>query len=186
MDRATEAKPHTMMSSIRIRRGVPGDAARLAEFAARMFTETFGADNRPSDLAAHLEASYGAHHQTRELLDSDYVTLIGEEDGKLAAYAQVRRGEVPPPVRSDAAVELLRFYVDSRWHGRGVAQLLMQHVREAARDLGARDVWLSVWERNPRAMAFYAKCGFRDFGSKYFFVGSDRQSDRVMVMHLPD
>ena len=72
------------------------------------------------------------------------------------------------------------------WHGRGVAQRLMQHVREAARALGARDVWLSVWERNPRAIAFYAKCGFRDVGSKDFFVGQDRQRDHVMVMHVPD
>jgi GNAT superfamily N-acetyltransferase len=89
-------------------------------------------------------------------------------------------------VQSDAAVELLRFYVDPRWHGRGVAQLLMQHVREAARKLGAHDLWLSVWERNPRAMAFYTKSGFRDVGSKDFFVGTDRQSDRVMVAHLAD
>ena len=173
-------------ASIRIRRGVPGDAARLAEFAAGMFTETFGADNTPSDLAAHLEASFGVHHQTRELLDRDYVTLLAEEDGELAAYAQVRRGDVPPSVHSAAAVELLRFYVSSRWHGRGVAQLLMHHVREAARELGAHDVWLSVWERNPRAMAFYAKCGFHDVGSKYFFVGADRQSDRVMLASLTD
>jgi hypothetical protein len=38
-----------------------------------------------------------------------------------------------------------------------------------------------VWERNPRAIAFYVKCGFVDVGSKAFYVGSDCQTDRVLV-----
>ena len=172
--------------SVRVRRGVPDDAARLAALAARTFSEAFGADNRPSDLAAHVEASYGVRQQTGELIDRDYITLLAEVDGELAAFAQLRRGEVPSCVRSDAAVELMRFYVDARWHGRGVAQRLMQHVREGARELGARELWLGVWERNPRAIAFYAKCGFRDVGTKDFFVGPDRQTDRVMVAQLAE
>jgi diamine N-acetyltransferase len=45
-------------------------------------------------------------------------------------------------------------------------------------------MWLSVWERNPRAIAFYGKCGFRMVGSKDFWVGSDRQTDHVMVLEL--
>jgi ribosomal protein S18 acetylase RimI-like enzyme len=78
-------------------------------------------------------------------------------------------------------VELARFYVDRPWHGRGVARELMDAARAAARNLGGRTFWLGVWEHNPRAIAFYAKCGFRDVGSHKFLVGSDLQTDRVMV-----
>jgi ribosomal protein S18 acetylase RimI-like enzyme len=55
----------------------------------------------------------------------------------------------------------------------------------AARELGARTVWLGVWERNPRGIAFYEKCGFRHLGAADFWVGSDRQNDRIMVLDLP-
>jgi len=81
-------------------------------------------------------------------------------------------------------VEVWRFYVDRAWHGAGVARPLMDAALEAARELGAGSVWLSVWERNPRAIAFYTKCGFRDVGSKLFIVGSDRQTDRVMAREI--
>jgi diamine N-acetyltransferase len=54
----------------------------------------------------------------------------------------------------------------------------------AARELGGRSVWLSVWERNPRAIAFYTKSGFSDVGSKVFVVGSDHQTDRVMARNI--
>ena len=46
-------------------------------------------------------------------------------------------------------------------------------------------LWLSVWELNPRAQAFYRKMGFADVGSTVFFVGPDRQTDRVMARPLP-
>jgi ribosomal protein S18 acetylase RimI-like enzyme len=55
---------------------------------------------------------------------------------------------------------------------------------EHARFSGASVLWLGVWERNPRAIRFYEKCGFRDVGSQIFVLGADRQRDRVMVLSL--
>jgi len=52
----------------------------------------------------------------------------------------------------------------------------------AAAGFGAASVWLSVWERNPRARAFYRKYGYQDVGSGFFLVGGDRQIDRILVM----
>lgn len=169
-----------------IRRATAADAGALASFAARTFAEAFGADNRPDDLAAHLAESYGPERQAREIADPGAVTLLAEIGGALAGFAQVRRGKAPPCVDGPAPVELQRFYVDRPWHGRGVAGHLMNAARAAAVELGGSTFWLGVWERNPRAIAFYARCGFRDVGSWHFYVGSDRQTDRVMVADLGD
>ena len=53
-----------------------------------------------------------------------------------------------------------------------------------ARAMGGRTLWLAVWQRNPRAIAFYRKYGFRDVGTHFFVVGSDHQTDRVMFREL--
>ena len=55
---------------------------------------------------------------------------------------------------------------------------------EAAAARGARTLWLGVWERNARAIAFYAKCGFADVGAQPFTLGADVQTDRVMALAL--
>lgn len=166
---------------LQLRRAASADAAALARFAARSFTEAFGAENRPEDLAAHLARSYGTAQQSVELADPNYITLVMDGPDGLAAYAQVRRSEPPPSVETSAPVELLRFYVDRGWHGQGVAQRLMDEVFVAAAELGGHSVWLSVWDRNPRAIAFYRKHGYRDVGGAVFSVGDDRQSDRILV-----
>jgi len=44
----------------------------------------------------------------------------------------------------------------------------------------SRSMWMGVWERNTRAIAFYTKWGFVDVGEHVFPLGSDRQTDRVM------
>jgi ribosomal protein S18 acetylase RimI-like enzyme len=173
-----------------IRRAEPRDAAVLAAFAARTFADAFGADNTPEDLAAHLARAYGEPQQRAECASPDIVTLLAETDaekGKLVAYAQVRRNSrAPACVTLDRPVELWRFYVDRSWHGRGAAPALMTAALEAAAELGGRSIWLSVWERNPRAIAFYTKSGFRDVGSTVFVLGSDRQNDRVMAREIAE
>jgi len=168
---------------LQIRRGIARDAATLAEFAARTFAETFGAENDPRRLQEYLAKAYGIEQQTAELHDPDVVTLLATLDD-LVGYAQVRRSRPPRCVEPAGSVELHRFYVDRAAHGTGVAQQLMASVRACARELGADRLWLGVWEHNPRAIAFYAKAGFSDVGAHTFDVGGDLQIDRVMLAPL--
>ncbi len=175
----------TEPGGLTFRRAEPADAGPLAEFAARVFNETFGPDNRPEDMAAHLADRFGERQQTEEILDPAIVTLLVEDGGRLIAFTQVTTlHALPDCVTGPAPVEIGRFYVDRSWHGRGLARRLMAAARDAARSLGGETVWLAVWEHNPRAIAFYEKEGFRDVGSQPFRLGSDLQTDRVMVAGL--
>lgn len=168
-----------------IRRAVAADAPMLAELALRTFMETFAADNNPDDLAVYTAQSYGVPQQAAEIADPRVITLLAEIGGTPAGYAQVRAGPPAEPVRHvPDVVEIARFYVDAPWHGRGVARRLMDAVFNAARELGGRAIWLGVWERNPRGIAFYTKSGFREVGTHVFMVGSDRQTDHVMLREL--
>jgi ribosomal protein S18 acetylase RimI-like enzyme len=57
---------------------------------------------------------------------------------------------------------------------------------DAARARGARTVWLGVWERNARAMAFYRKHGFARVGAHTFMLGTDAQTDWLLARPLGD
>jgi ribosomal protein S18 acetylase RimI-like enzyme len=164
-----------------IRPGKPRDAEALAELAARTFRDTFASDNRPEDIALHLARAYGPVQQGRELADPGISTLLVQAGDQLAGYAQLRRGPAPACVHGEAPIELWRFYVARQWHGQGIAQALMRRAHAEAERASARTLWLGVWERNERARRFYRKCGFVDVGTHVFFVGSDAQTDRILV-----
>jgi ribosomal protein S18 acetylase RimI-like enzyme len=167
-----------------IRRALPKDAGSLAKFGARTFRETFEADNTPEDMDLYLGSAYREDLQSAELRNPGMVTLLAEDGRRLAGFSQLREGSAPDCVVGSAPIELWRFYVDRAWQGRGVAQALMMETLQAASEQGARTVWLSVWERNYRAQAFYRKCGFADCGAREFMLGRDRQTDRVMTRGL--
>lgn len=173
-----------MTERVTIRRATLADAADVAALAARTFEETFAADNRPEDMAVHLATAYGVPRQSAEIADTNYVTLLAFADGTLAAFAQVRRQTPPPCVTGEAPIEIHRFYVDKRWHGQGVARPLMDACVQATRGFGGRTAWLSVWERNPRAQAFYVKTGFTRVGEADFWVGPDRQTDYIFARQV--
>lgn len=170
--------------SLTIRRGIPADAAALAELAARTFHDTFAADNRAEDMALHLATAYGPEQQGRELRDPEVTTLLVVSGSTLAGFAQLKSGTPPACVVGAKPLELARFYIARDWHGQGVAQMLMQQVEHECHQCGAQTLWLGVWERNPRAIAFYCKCGFRDVGTHVFMVGTDAQTDRIMTRAL--
>jgi diamine N-acetyltransferase len=172
------------IDSIQIRRGVLEDAPALAALAARTFADAFAADNRPEDLQAHLESSYGVAQQSQELSDQNEITLLAFSGETLIAFSQVRRKVPPECVTQSQAIEVHRFYVDRLAHGKGVAQALMAAVKSASKEFDAKHLWLSAWERNPRAVAFYTKMGFEIVGSADFVVGSDVQTDHIMVASL--
>ncbi len=167
-----------------IRRGTAADAATLAVLARDTFFDTFASTNDPADMALHLERAYGVAQQTVELSDPGVITLLVEEGGQAVAFAQLRTGHVPECLTGARPMELWRFYVTRDWHGRGIAQALMARVVAEAGQAGAQTLWLGVWERNHRALAFYGKCGFADLGQHVFLFGTDPQTDRVMARLL--
>jgi len=161
------------------------DAALLAELGARTFFESFAADNDPEDMRRHLESQFAPKIQLAEIANPALDTLLLRDTaGRAVAFAQLRSGKTTHGVPAEGSIELWRFYVDKSWHGRGIAHALMDAAKARGRRRGARTMWLGVWERNARAQAFYRKHGFEKVGSHVFVVGSDPQTDDVLLCAL--
>jgi len=60
----------------------------------------------------------------------------------------------------------------------------MIRAEAAARDRGARTMWLGVWEENHRAHAFYRKHGYAVVGEHVFMLGADAQRDLILAKAL--
>lgn len=163
-----------------IRHATLADVTALSTFARRAFDETFAADNDPADMAQYLAEAFSPGKQEAELSNARRTCLLAEVHGTLAGYACVVDGAANDAVAAVHPVELERFYVDQRWHGRGIAAQLMDAVLRVARGLDGDALWLGVWERNAKAIRFYEKQRFERVGAQTFCLGSDVQHDDVM------
>ncbi len=176
--------PSTDSPPFTLRQAAPSDARALADFAAAAFSDTFAADNTPADMAAYRAEAFGDERQRAELIDPACTVLLAERGDALMGYAMLRDGAAPAGVEGVTpgdAIEIARLYAGKRWIGTGVGAALMQRCLDLAASRGREWVWLGVWERNTRAIAFYARWGFIDVGSQFFQLGADRQTDRIMA-----
>jgi ribosomal protein S18 acetylase RimI-like enzyme len=163
-----------------IRTAEADDAQQLSEFAERTFRDTFGAMNTEDDMNLHARESYSAAIQSAELSNPDMLTLLCEANSQLIGFAQLRWNLSPDCIIAKNPGEIQRLYVDREWHGRGVARELMNACIERLQRHHSDVAWLGVWEKNPRAIAFYRKLGFVEVGAQSFRLGTDIQRDLVM------
>ena len=175
--------------SAQIRLAQIDDAASLAALARETFIDTYAAFNTVQDMNLHLERSYSPEIQRSEISNVSMLTILAAEPDRLIGFSQLQVGTAPACLAGRAPApqhpwEILRFYLHRDAHGKGVAQALMERALLEARTRGADALWLSVWSRNPRAQAFYRKCGFVVAGDTTFTLGRDVQHDFVMCRSL--
>lgn len=169
------------MKTYKIRNASVTDAKQLAELQERTFRDTFEASNDPDDMALHCATSYGVSIQEAEIRHPEMITLVCEKEGDLIAFTQLRWKDVPGVATKSKPLEIYRLYVDKPWHGKGIAQDLMDFILTLAKQLGSGQVWLGVWENNLRATSFYRKYAFTEVSEHIFMVGSDPQRDIIMM-----
>lgn len=171
-----------------MRLATPADARLLAAAGSAFFRDTFGEANTVEDMEAYLADAFTEDRQRAELSAPETsVWLAVDEGGEVAGYVHVRQRTPQADGTYGIArrpVEIVRLYADRRWHGRGLGPALMDQAVVTAQAWGADVLWLGVWERNARAIAFYEKQGFETVGNQDFMLGNDRQRDLVMARRL--
>lgn len=168
---------------IAYRDAVPADGDELAQVARRSFTETFGTLYRQSDLAAFLDASYGANGLLAHLSDAAYKVRLATDAGRIVGYCKIGPVTFPGDWPGDA-VELHALYILGAYHGEGLAPVLMDWALGEARTRGASVMILSVFVDNHRAKRFYERYGFVEIGKYAFMVGEHQDDDRLMRLEL--
>ena len=158
----------------------------LTEFAWRVFYDAFAPMNSPGNMEVYMSQNFTTQNFSAQMADPRVIFLVAEIGAAPAAFAKLYNGDAPDCVGGPAPVEIERFYVDRQFHGKGVAQTLMQACFDCARQSGHGTIYLGVWENNHRAIAFYRKCGFEVVGSHIFQMGDEAQNDLWMERRLQE
>ncbi len=176
--------PRMVASEVTIRSATAHDVAELGDLGARTFEDTYGDANDPAELAAHIAETYTEPVIAGALRDPDVTYLVAEAAGRIIGFAKLVVGSREDGIDAARPAELNQLYVDSDQKGRGVGRALLDACVEWAREAGCDVLWLGVWERNPKAIGFYERVGFRQVGTHGFQFGSELQTDLIMGLPL--
>jgi diamine N-acetyltransferase len=160
------------------------DVPALADLGQRTFRATYAAETRPEDMDAFLDGAYRPEDLAADLADPRHRWMVAEVEGQLAGFANLVAGDCHDSIVARSPVLLGNLYLDRSAQGIGLGSALMTRLLETARGEGHDVIWLGVWEKNPKAIAFYRRWGFFEVGSVPFTFGNERQRDLVMARSL--
>jgi ribosomal protein S18 acetylase RimI-like enzyme len=161
-----------MPEPLAVRRGGNGDAPALAQLGRESFIATFAHLYRAEDLAAFLAGTHTPERVSTDLANPDVIYFVAERDGVLLGYAKLMLACAwPEHARGGRVVELKQLYTAPGATGGGIGAALMEQVLAAARERGADEIQLSVWQGNHGAQRFYRRFGFEPRAEIHFKVG---------------
>jgi ribosomal-protein-alanine N-acetyltransferase len=134
------------------------------------------------DSVMAIENAIYTHPWTRgnfiDSLNAGYQCWVVERDGALAGYCVVALGA--------GEAHLLNLSVASAWQSMGLGTALLQFAVDLSRRQAARRLFLEVRVSNAGARALYARCGFREIGTRhdYYPAHEGREDARVLELAL--
>ena len=111
---------------INIRRINIDDVLALSVIARQTFYDTFAGTCTEADMQGFLDQYYSTGQLGKELLDEETFCFFAEANGIPVAYLQFKEAYNNfPEIKKWKALELKRIYVLGEFHGKGIAQKLM-------------------------------------------------------------
>ncbi|UCD80032.1 MAG: GNAT family N-acetyltransferase [Desulfobacterales bacterium] len=135
-------------------------------------------------MKAYLKSTFNKAEIEKQIKNERSLFFIAEVNSVPAGYAYSYPTIPPDCIKDDAAIQLVRLYLRKQYYGRAMGDALMQASIDESRSRGYHRLWLSSWELNDRANAFYKKWKFKVVGRQKFTVGSDIQNDLILSRQI--
>jgi ribosomal protein S18 acetylase RimI-like enzyme len=165
----------------RIREAGAADVAELALIGAATILETYAGAVDLTDMLAFCAEGHSAEAYAAYLAGGSRVWLAeAVTTGVPLGYVMLSPPDLDAAGEGD--VEVKRIYTLTRMQGSGLGAALMECAVAAA--AGHARVLLGVKADNARAIAFYAKHGFGEIGTRRFRTGETWHHDLVLARTL--
>ncbi|MDF2613047.1 MAG: acetyltransferase [Clostridia bacterium] len=167
-----------------IRKCEESDLLTLQDIAYHTYDETFSPLNKAATMAAYLEDAFNLEKLKQELHNQHSMFYFLYRDKVLTGYMKLNDFGAQTDIYDPEALEIERIYLLKEYQGEGLGQVLMDEAIEKARQMDKHYVWLGVWEKNTKGIAFYKKNGFNVFTTHTFIMGDEKQKDFIMRKNL--
>lgn len=160
------------------------DVEKLQKVSRETFKATFDPYTAPNDMVRFLEEDYETVKLVKEIENPNsrfYFLMVQNE---IAGYLKINVGDAQTEHLRENALEVERIYLCSSFQHHDLGNVLLDFAEKTAREEGKDYMWLGVYEKNVPAQHFYKRHGFSKVSQHTFQVGSDPQTDWLLVKKL--
>ena len=171
-------------AAVALRPARADDALCLSVLAMQVFLDTYATGGIRPSLAREVLTTYSQAAFSQAVADPRARVVVAEHKGHLVGLAHVTLGAVHELAPAGPQAELLHLYVQEPFTRLKIGSRLLAQAERLAASAGASVLWLTPWVHNHRALAFYARHAYADFGLTTFTFEGESHANRVLARHL--
>jgi GNAT superfamily N-acetyltransferase len=160
------------------------DATMVSALAMQVFLDTYAAEGVRPDLAREALSQYCVAAFEERIAESDRRFILALRGDGLIAFAETVVAMRASPIAGVEGAELVRLYVQPPAQRSGIGRALLGRCESLAKDASLRALWLTAWEGNARALAFYRHLQYRDVGATTYAFEGNTYGNRVLAKRL--
>ncbi|MCP4600783.1 MAG: GNAT family N-acetyltransferase [Proteobacteria bacterium] len=154
---------------MKIRKAIQSDAANLAALGTCVWVDTYATQGVFEDISKYVFS---------ELVTDRILALIGSKDIFVIQNENSLLGYIVLDSEKEKKVEIETLYILPRFQGQGLGRKLIEKAKEAV----TVPLWLSVWDKNLKAINFYQRLGFEERGEICFDLYGTQIRNIVLKM----
>lgn len=170
-----------MSGAPRVRQALQSDVAPIAALATQVFLDTYATQGVRTDLAREALDEYSEQAFLNRFAESERMFLVAERGDGLLGFAEILGRSLGSPVDGVSGAELVRLYVQPRAQRAGTGRLLISEGESVVSALSLSCLWLTVWEGNANALAFYSRMGYAEVGATAYCFQGNTYGNRVLA-----
>ncbi len=173
-----------MLNKLTIKIATASDLKNISQISIETFIETYSDFFSPNLIENYVNEKFNSTSIKKELDNKLIIYLLAFYDNHLIGYAKLKNQSWPSTIKSPNSIEIERLYVLNKFQKLKFGFAMMQKCIDQAISLNCNMIWLGVWEKNAKAIAFYEKLGFEMAGSINFHLGDKTLNDFLMCRSL--
>ena len=172
------------VSNVELRLGSPHDAITVSALSIQVFFDTYATEGIRPDLAREAFSEYSVEAFSLRIGEAKRAFILAESSTGLLGYAEVLLVPLIAPTEHLSGAELVRLYIQPAAQHLGIGRALLERTEQAVLAARITSVWLTAWEGNTNACAFYAHMGYADVGATTYSFQGHTYGNRVFAKHL--
>lgn len=156
----------------------------LQIIAQKSFFETYAHLNDKNKINHYINTNLSLAQLRKEYHNPESLFYFAKIEENIVAYLKLNFGKAQTESSFDSAMEIERIYVLKEFQQKEIGFTLLNHSFKIAKERKLDRIWLGVWIKNPQAINFYKKNGFKECGKHIFQFVDEAQTDLLMQLDL--
>jgi diamine N-acetyltransferase len=155
---------------MKIRKAITSDASNLAALGTCVWVDTYATKGVFDGISKYVFS---------ELATEKILALIGSKDILVIQNENCLLGYIVLGSEKESKVEVETLYVLPKFQRQGLGRTLIKKALETVNV----PLWLTVWDKNKKAIDFYERLGFEEQEEIYFDLYGTKVRNIVLELH---